>query len=478
MKSSLKHIIIVAFFAIVLIPCKGQNTLRSSYFSENSIYRSRLNPAFAPDKSYFSIPLLGNMNLSMQSNIGVKNLIYKRTDGSLTTFMNSFVNPNDFLGDLKGRSKFNADIDITLFSKGFRAFNGFNTVEMNWRTNVRGSIPKDLFAFMKEGQTSEQTNYEIENMGLKTMSYFEMAFGHTHRINDKWVVGGKFKLLFGLYNMDINFDKMEMTLTDDIWNIKGTGEMNFGVKGLEVPTKQEAGREYDTADQADLISWEDIDIESPGFGGMGFAIDLGVTWQINKDWELSMALLDLGFIRWNNVCANMGGEWSFDGFDNVAIDPEESYSNYDNELDDQWDALTDDLEDCFNFKKENKKTKKAKALGATLNIGTSYKLPAYDKLSFGFLSSTRIDGKYSWSEGRFSANIAPVRVFDANINYAISSFGSSFGWLCNFYCKGFNLFIGSDHQFLHLTPQFLPVGRANMSMNFGINIPFGKSKRI
>lgn len=111
-------------------------------------------------------------------------------------------------------------------------------------------------------------------------------------------------------------------------------------------------------------------------------------------------------------------------------------------------------------------------LGATLNLGALYTLPYYENLKFGFLSSTRIQGKYSWSEGRFSANVAPVKWFDASVNYAVSSFGSSFGWLINFHPKGFNLFVGSDHQFFKITPQFVPVNRANANLAMGINFNF------
>ncbi|MCD8317794.1 MAG: DUF5723 family protein, partial [Paraprevotella sp.] len=80
--------------------------------------------------------------------------------------------------------------------------------------------------------------------------------------------------------------------------------------------------------------------------------------------------------------------------------------------------------------------------------------------------------------GRFSANVAPVKCFDASISYAISSFGSSFGWVANVHVKGFNLFLGSNHQFFKITPQGIPVNRANMNLNIGINFPFGNAKTL
>lgn len=115
-------------------------------------------------------------------------------------------------------------------------------------------------------------------------------------------------------------------------------------------------------------------------------------------------------------------------------------------------------------------------LGATLNIGAEYAFPLYNKLHFGFLSSTRINGKYSWSEGRISANVAPIKWFDAGVNYAISSFGSSFGWLLNFHPRGFNFFIGMDHLMGKVSPQFIPVKSGNMNVSLGFNVTFGDKK--
>lgn len=49
-----------------------------------------------------------------------------------------------------------------------------------------------------------------------------------------------------------------------------------------------------------------------------------------------------------------------------------------------------------------------------------------------------------------------MKWFDATVNYGASTYGSSFGWMINFHPKGFNFFIGSDHQFFSVTPQFVP----------------------
>ncbi len=45
--------------------------------------------------------------------------------------------------------------------------------------------------------------------------------------------------------------------------------------------------------------------------------------------------------------------------------------------------------------------------------------------------------------------------------------------MLNFHPKGFNFFIGSDHQFFTLTPQMVPVGKATALVNVGFNVTFG-----
>lgn len=476
---NIKSIIVVVLASLAISTTTAQNQLHSSYFTEGSNFRHQLNPAFAPNRGYFSMPILGNMNIGLQSTIGVSNFIYKTENGGLTTFMNSSVNADEFLGDLKDRNRINMNLDMNILSFGFRAFKGYNTFTVNLRNNIRMNLPKDLFAFMKQGMSSERTVYELDNMGLSMTSFAEVGLGHTHRINDKWVVGGKLKILLGLAKADMKIDHMKMTMAEDEWAIEGDGEMNVAVKGLEIPSKAEAGEELDKPDAGNQIAWDEMDFDSFGLSGGGAAIDLGVTWKVREDLELSAAILDFGFIKWNNnTSARMGMEpWSFKGFNDIAVNPDEDSKNQ-YELEDQLEDMGDDLEECVNFSKVGEAGSRTTMLGATLNLGAQYTLPQYKGLRFGFLSSTYINGAYSWSEGRFSANLTPCKWFDASINYAISSFGSSFGWLISIHPKGFGLFIGSDHQFFKVTPQFVPVHHATANFNFGISFPLGKYKRI
>lgn len=467
--------------ALMMMPAVGawaQQALRSAYFLEGYSYRHQLNPALAPERTYFSMPMLGNMNVGTQGNVGLDNFLYPTANGELTTFMNESVNGNEFLDGLSSKNRMHMDFDMSIFSMGFRAFGGFNTVDVSLRSGLRMNLPYELFEFMKMGQSSAYTQYAIEDLAVSTTNYAEIALGHSHRINDKWNVGAKVKFLVGLADAEATIDRMNLTLSDDVWSVQAEGELNAALKGLMLPTKAEAGVKYDTPEDADAIEWDEADYDSPGVSGFGVAFDLGATYKVTRDLELSAAVLDLGFIRWNNnIKAQTSGEqWTFDGFKNIAIDPEDP--NDPNDIENQMEQIGDDLERLANFHKTEEEGSRTRMLGATLNVGAQYTLPAYRKLKFGFLSSTRLNGVYTWTEGRISANVAPLKCFDASVNYALSTFGSSLGWILNFHAKGFNLFVGSDHQFFKVTPQYVPVGKMNTNFSMGINFPLGKSKSL
>ena len=159
---------------------------------------------------------------------------------------------------------------------------------------------------------------------------------------------------------------------------------------------------------------------SVGPNGFGMAFDLGATYRW-RDFNFSLAVLDLGWISFSDT------EYaSTNGTRRVDTDAYTFNVNDDapNSFDKEWDRLSDDFGALYQFTDNGDIGTRATALAATLNVVLDYELPYYRKLRFGFLSSTRIAGRYSWSEARISANVAPVKCFSADANVA---FGTNFG---------------------------------------------------
>ena len=211
-----------------------------------------------------------------------------------------------------------------------------------------------------------------------------------------------------------------------------------------------------------------MDVDGTGLNGFGMAFDLGAEFKPNQDWAFSAALLDLGFINWNNnMVASTGGDKSFTTSTYSFNVDEDAPNNFS----DEFDMMMNDLSALYELEDEGDAGSRTTTLGATLNLGAEFTLPVYRNLKFGLLNSTRIQGDYSWTEFRLSANINPVKPFSAGANFAVGTYGCSFGWLMNVNVTGFNMFVGMDHFMGKLTKQGLPLS-SNASVNMGINIPF------
>lgn len=470
---------IIAAAAVSALGATAQEAPRSAYFLDGYSYRHELNPAFGGERNYVSIPVLANIDLGLYSNVGVNTFLYKTAPGSqykLTTFMSPTVDASEFLGKLSNNNRVNADFSITLLSTGFKAFKGYNTLSIGVRSQAGISLPKDLFAFMKLGQTGPDTRYNLKDLRLNASAMGEIALGHSHAINSKLNVGAKVKILLGIGDINAHIRNMDVVMGYDSWTVTADGVVKMAAgSGLEVPTKSEAGSEVNKPADADLIEWNDITYESFGLSGFGLGFDFGATYKLLPDLELSAALTDVGFVNWNHAVEGVtgGGSWKFDGFKNVAIDS--SQPGYEeNKLSEQVDRMWDDLQDVVNMHRQKQDGSYTRALHATLSLGAEYKMPFYKRLTGGFLFTQQFAGVSSWTEGRFYATVKPVKWFDATVNYGASTYGSSFGWMLNFHPRGFNFFIGSDHQFFSVTPQFVPVGHATANINMGFNVTFGK----
>ena len=469
---------------------------RSAYFLEGATFRHELNPAFMGERGYVTMPALGNLSLGAQSTAGVGDFLFVKENGDLMTFMHEQVGRDEFLGGLPRRVKFGFNLNETILGFGFYAWGGFNTLGISVKSNTGFSAPDALFRFMKSGVDSpEGSHYRIDDLGLVSTNYAEIALGHAREIDDHWTVGAKAKLLVGLAKATVKIDRLDVTATPDSWQITPSGAQAYlSAKGLVAPTRGETGN-YDESDYVmdeagnrtgqlkpgaeNLLSYDDLDFDDNNIGptGFGLALDLGAVYRLNDEWTFSAAVLDLGFIGWKNtVKGTMSKAFEFDGFDNIAVTDTDDKEN---SIDNQVDQLVDDLEDMSKFTKEGEGLKRTTALAATLNFAAQYTLPAYDRLNFGLLSTTRLQGKHTWTEARLSANVAPLSGFEASVNYALSNFGSTAGLMLNFHPRGFNFFLAADVPLGKLEPSyFAPIGRATVNFNMGINFTFGsKHKR-
>lgn len=461
-----KHIIVSAMLCISTTML-AQN-LNSAYFTNDYKYRHSMNPAFGNEQNYISVPGLGNINVSTQGNFGYEDVVMNNpmypsnSEHKMTTFMNPYISVGDALeGFNSGNNRIIGDVGIAILSAGFKGFGGYNTIELNAKASFGTSLPYELFEFAKN---TGNKSYDIGDIYAGAQSYAELAFGHSRQLNKNLRIGAKVKFLFGIARADFQFEDVKADLSsDDKWTLSGRAKAEMSMKGFTYLSEE---KEYKEEGRGTYQRVNDIDINGSGIGGFGMALDLGAIYKINDYWTISAALMDLGFISWSNTmtAVNRGESFEFGGFHDINVKEERGET-----IKGESHKYVDQLTDFVNLQDEGDKGSRTTGIGATMNFGCEYTLPCYKKLSFGLLSSTRLRGNYSWTEGRLSANWVPTKWLDGGVNFAVNSFTTSMGWVINIHPKAYNFFIGMDHILGKMSKEAIPLS-SNASIAVGMNI--------
>lgn len=366
--------------ALMAVGCSAAaQTINSAYFTEDYKFRHMLNPAFGNEQNYVSIPALGNISVNTHGNFGYQDVIMSNpmypslSDKKMTTFMNPYISAEDALsGFSTGNNRITGDVSLTILSAGFKAFGGYNTIEINSRTTTGVSLPYELFEFAKN---TGNHSYNIGDINAHAQSFAEIAFGHSRQINDKLRLGAKLKVLVGLGRADVKMRNMKADLTaEDKWTITGEATTDVSMKGFSYVSEE---KEYNIEGSGTYERVNDVDLDGVGVGGFGMAIDLGGVYEINEDWTVSASVLDLGFISWTNdmLAENRSKSFVFNGFHDVSVT-----SDRGEEIDTKVDRYGDQLADFANLTDMGDKGGRSTGIGATINVGAEYTLPVYRKV--------------------------------------------------------------------------------------------------
>lgn len=456
MKLSIKNkIAAAAMLALCAAGAEAQNSY-SGYFLDNYQYRYQMNPAYGNDKSFFSFPALGNLNFSLQGNLNLKDVLYTY-NGRTVLFTNPNISAAEVMSNISDKNKLGTNLRLDVINVGFKAFGGYNTVGVNVRANVNAMVPGSLFSLAKEGVTN--STYDIKDLRVKANAYAEIALNHSHNVTRDLRVGGTLKFLVGGGALDAYLNNASLVLGENNWIATTNADVYASVGGFSYEHKVNAnnGREY--------VSGANLDdgYKPQGFGA---AVDLGAEYKYG-DLSFSASVLDLGFMNWGKThVASTNGDRTFetDAYTfNANGDASNSFSK-------EWDKFKDNLDDLYQLSDNGTVSSRSSMLAATVNVGVDYRLPMYKRLHFGLLSTTRINGPFTWTQARLSANINPVNCLSINANVAAGTYGMDFGWMINVSTTGFNIFCGMDNLLGKLAKQGAPLS-SNAAINFGINFP-------
>ena len=449
--------IIIAALLISSTVISAQN-FRTGYFLDGYMYKYQLNPAFQGERGFVAMPVLGGLSLGVESNLALGTFYYP-ADGQLNTFLHPDVSNETFMSKIQDSNPTNLNLDLNLLAFGFRVKNTYHTLDLSLKSTNSTALPGDAFRFMKVGASDGNGMYDLSSLNLSSSIYSQLAYGFSIKIKDFISVGLRAKLLMGLQTLHSDISTLQLGLQPDRWYVNANG-------GL-ISSSFVSGLLQDNQDEDQILNDLTGLLNTPSFGA---AFDLGVSVDFLKYFTASASVLDLGFISWKNMerLTIASGSWEYTGLENIGGTGET--------LETQLETKLDELGSMFKFDDVEQMDNYTQQLGFTTMLGLEFRMPFYQRMTVGALATHRFEGANSWTEGRFSLNLAPLRWISLTANYAISTFGQSYGAAMNIHPKGFNLFLGLDSfkPLLNVSPMFIPIDEINTNLKFGITFPFGK----
>lgn len=424
------------------------------YFMEGVPLRSQMNPALAPQRGYFNIPVLGGLAVTAGGNTSLDHLLFRR-DGRLVTLLSPSVSSADALSDLHSKNLVNADIRVNLL--GFGAYTAnrkhFWSFDLNLRTSVSTQFPYELFHFFKTGESAQ-----VRNLGLSSDAYAEAGFNYSFPIGEKFYVGARVKFLVGLARAKSYFTQFNVSLGENEWYAEAVGELEVNSNLLTIPTRQEAGQDgvYRNYYQLDDMEF-DAKFKPAGYGA---AFDIGATYEPIPNLLVSAAVNDIGFIAWNKASSMHGTVSRRLTFDGAQVDAS---------------GVADIDFDLGELKFEQVDEESAtRMLHYTMNLGAEYRL--WDRrVGFGALYQIH---KYDYAALHnltASVNFQPVRWFGLSGSYSfIDNRASALGLGLNLNPGWINFYIATDVLLTKKSAQWIPIKQGRMNFNLGIGVPMGK----
>ncbi len=469
-----KKFFVLTAMMLLMPVMMGAQTLKGSYFLDNSLNRNKLNPAFAPNVDYFQIPVIGNFGLGIYSNLNLTDFLYPM-NGEVYTFLHQDVTFKQFDAALARKPYLDLALDANLINFGWKWGRGYWTVDVGMRVNGDIDVPRDLFTFMKQGtNTSEYHN--VGGMKVNAVVSATAAIGYSRDLSDVVPglrVGAKLRAIMPAGYIGANIDEISLTANPDAWTIKTNGVLHTAVKGLNL------------AFQDGMVTPE-IDPSALGLAGFGFSVDLGAEYKLDFDGfingvHFSAAITDLGKIFYNKdaiIAYKSEREIVWAGIDNI-LDPDAIN-----------ETVNDLSEDFMKLLELEEMEDPGKILGSTTpSFYVGAEMPFLNNtMSVGLLYSARKSWKYTRHEMTLSYNANPLPWLAAGVNYSFLNTGRTLGFMLEFIPRiGPCFYIGTDYfimswakapdglEFGGLTISHLPLA-SRLNLQLGLSFAVGSKE--
>ena len=421
----MKRIVSIIALALLLVGIDSASAQsRTSYFMEGSYFRTELNPALVPTRGYLIVPGVSATAASINSNfLSIDNFFYKR-DGGVVTALHSSVSADEYLSKLPSVGKETVDARVALFGVGFYAKKMFWSFGIDTRASMDAAMSMDLFKAVK---TLGNGTYDLSATACEFNTYADIYLGTSFRVHENVSLGIKAKFLVGIATLDMSLNEGAIRVAPD--EVKaymgGTWRANGAI--IDEDAKTQSGAR---ALLSDMLLFDPVYIFK-NIKTYGFAIDLGTEVRLLDDHlKLSLAVTDLGFIKWdgkNRVGGYIGGHFGFNGV-NLETSKMETDSDFN-----------------FNVDEVPNSNGYTTMLNCSVNAGVEYNFLG-NHMAVGLLSHNRFCKTMFYSDITASLNLRPTNWLSATLSHTFLNHNrlGVFGFALNIHPAVVNMFVGVD----------------------------------
>ena len=364
------------------------------------------------------------------------------------------VNMGAIFNQLKPLNLVSAGASVQLLSFNYAQDNLSVGFSVSDKANFNFTYPAEFFQLMWYGNGHYMNqNIQIGNFGIDATYYREYAFHAAYKYK-KWTIGFSPKILSGKTNIHTNETSVILnTDSNSFYNISATAKMNVQMSGIEDSADKSQGGYFSSYSKGEHYI---VDNNNPGY-----AMDLGVKYEINDNLHVSAGVNNLGFIRWNNQVHTYSVDNQTFNFQGLHLD---------NFLQGDSSSLTgetfkDSIGNIIKFKETY--SPYTTYLPYDLYLIGNYKV---NQNLFGLeLTARRFNGQFLYA-GTASYQLKLGKHFTAALTYTLksySAFNIGGGIIVQF--AGMQFYMVTDNWYAAV----VPLDSKNANLNIGLNLVFG-----
>ncbi len=412
-------LISITFLLIIASVTSGQNS-QVLYFMDLP-QNHLLNPALRPsNRIYVGLPVITGINVNISNSVfNFSDVFVKGVEVSESTipFINSDYDLDRFMSRIKKFNYLDTRTSFQLLGAGFTVKNDlyvFLDITDNFLSNI--VVPGDFFELAFRGNDKFYgSTVDLSTLDLDLKYYREIGAGFSKSFADRLRFGAKGKFLFGIASATLENNLLNINIVDDNSHTFNT-DMVFNFSG---PLK--FFPVSDTDPRFSDVKFDEDRFKTPGdyvrfaagMKNMGFGLDLGADFKITKKIFASMAITDLGYIRWKSDITRLKTD---DQIEFSGLNMEEVY-NGTASFGDVGEAMIDSIKSSLTILESPDPF--FTLLPAGLTLAGKYVLN--DNLSFGLLSYSKLSGKQVKEALTLSANLNLGGFFSTTVAYTASN---------------------------------------------------------